>query len=149
MDPVTAVGLLASIIQVIDATTTVIQYLNDVRKAPNDRARLAQEAKNLLSLLITMRYKVEEANTVDPWFTNIRFLGTVNGPLDQFKEAMEDLARKLQPEPGIRKFSQNLIWTIDKKECSETLTKIERLKTLILLARQEDSLSVLIPALSK
>jgi hypothetical protein len=147
MDPVTAVGLLATIIQVIDATATAVQYLNDVRKAPNDRARLAQEATNLLYLLTTMRYEVEKANTADPWFNNIHSLGAVNGPLDQFKEVMEDLARKLYPESRLKKFAKDFIWSIDKKECSEILTKIERFKTLILLARQEDSLSVLISQL--
>ena len=124
MDPVTAIRLLASIVQVIDTTATAVQYLSDVRKAPKDRARLAQEATNLLSLLTTIRYKVEEANTVDPWFTSIRSLGVPNGPLDQFKAAMEDLARKLQPESRLKKSGKDLIWTIDKKECSEILTKI-------------------------
>jgi hypothetical protein len=101
----------------------------------------------LLSLLTTTRYKVEEANTADPWFTSIRSLGVPNGPLDQFKAAMEDLARKLQPESRLKKSGRDLIWAIDKKECSEILTKIERFKSLILLARQEDSLSVLISQL--
>jgi hypothetical protein len=146
MDPVTAVGLLASIIQVIDATTTVIKYLNDFRKAPNDRVRLSQEATNLLSLLITLRSMVEEAKTTDPWFAHIRSLGVMNGPLDQVKDAMEELAGKLQTEPGLKRLCQDLMWTVDKKQCNEVLTKIERLKTLILLARQEDSLLVLISA---
>lgn len=123
MDPVTEVGLVASIVQVISSTTTVIQYLNDVRKATSDRARLSQEATNLLSLLILMRSVVEEENTEDPWFAHIRSLGVVNGPVDQVKHAMEDLARKLHPEPGMKRLGHNLIWTLDKKECSETLAK--------------------------
>jgi hypothetical protein len=45
---------------------------------------------------------VEEAKTRDLCFIHIRSLGVVNGPLDQVKEAMEDLARKLQPEPGMK-----------------------------------------------
>lgn len=94
MDPVTVAGLVASIVQVIGSTTTVIQCLNDVRKATSDGARLSQEATNLLSLLITIRSMVEEAKTEDPWFTHIRSLGAVNGPLDQVKQAMEDLARR-------------------------------------------------------
>jgi hypothetical protein len=39
---------------------------------------LAQEAINLLSFLTVMRYKVEEVNTADPWFINIRSINSQN-----------------------------------------------------------------------
>jgi len=140
MDPVTAFGLVASIVQLIDTTTTVIKYLNDVEKAPKDQARLAQEATNLLPLLTSMRDTVKEAKTTDQCFSRICSLGSMNGPLDQLKEAMEDLAKKVQPETGFKKISKALLWTIDKKECNEILEKIERVKTLIVLTLQEANL---------
>lgn len=55
MDPVTVVGLAASIVQLIDATTTVIKYLNDVKDAPKDRATLAREGSGLLALFTDLR----------------------------------------------------------------------------------------------
>jgi hypothetical protein len=140
MDPVTAVGLVASIIQLIDATTTAIKYLNDVKDAPKDRAALAREGSSLLALLTDLRYRLEEAESTDPWFNSVRSLGVEGGPLEQFKDVMEELARKLKPEAGIKKFGKALIWTLDKNAIGNILSKIERLKTLVSLALQKDHL---------
>jgi hypothetical protein len=140
MDPITVVGLAASIAQLIDATTTAIKYLNDVKDAPKDRATLARESSSILALFTDLRYRVEEAQLTDPWFTSVRSLGGESGPLDQFKEAIEELARKLKPEAGIKKFGKALIWRLDKNEISNVLSKIERLKTLVSLALQNDHL---------
>jgi hypothetical protein len=140
MDPVTAVGLAASIVQLIDTTIKVIGYLNDVKDAPKDRATLARESTSLLTLFTDLRYWVEETTETDPWFTNIRSLGVKGGPLDLFKEAMEGLVTKLKPEAGIKKFGRALIWTLDKNDISNILSKIERLKTLISLTLQKDHL---------
>ncbi|KAI9764108.1 MAG: hypothetical protein M1840_008668 [Geoglossum simile] len=102
MDPVTVAGLAAGIVQLIDATMKVMKYLNDVKDAPKDRAKLAREATSLLVLLTELRYMVEEAKSTDPWFAGIRSLGVKMGPLEQFKEEMEDLAKKLEPQSGIK-----------------------------------------------
>src|SRR4051812_25401279 len=109
MDPVTAVGLAVSITQLIDATAKAIKYLNDVKDAPKARARLAQEATSLLVLLTSLRYRVEEAKTTDPWFIGVCSLGVERGPLEQFKGVMEELARKLKPETRIKEFGKTLL----------------------------------------
>jgi hypothetical protein len=82
MDPITAVGLAASVVQLIDATTTAIKYLNDVNDAPTDRATLAREGSSLLALFTDLRYRVEEADSTGAWFAGIRSLGVEGGPLD-------------------------------------------------------------------
>jgi hypothetical protein len=140
MDPITAVGLAASIVQLIDATTKAIKYLNGVKDAPKERATLAREGSSLLALFIDLRYRVEEAKSTDTWFTGVRSLTGEGGPLGQFKDIMEELAKKLKPEAGIKKFGKALIWTLDKNEISNILSKIERLKTLVTLALQKDHL---------
>jgi hypothetical protein len=53
---------------------------------------------------------------------------------------LEELAGKLAPATSLKKFGKTLIWTLDKKECIDILDKVERLKTLIGLALQEDHL---------
>jgi hypothetical protein len=65
MDPITAVGLAASIVQLINATTKALKYLNDVKDAQKDRATLAREASSLLALITDLRNKVEEAEETD------------------------------------------------------------------------------------
>lgn len=135
-----AVGLTASITQLVAATTKAIRYINDVKNAPRERATLLLEATTLLALLTSLGYKVEVSRTTDPWFENVRSLGLPNGPLAQFKEAMVELARKLKPESGMKKVGKALVWTLDKKDIDGILAKIERLKNLVSLAVQNDNL---------
>ena len=140
MESVTVVGLAASVVQLIGATTKAIKYLNDVKNAPKVRARLARETISLLGLLMDLRYRVEEAKSTDPWLSGVHSLGVEGGPLEQFKNAMEELADKLKPESGMKMLGKALLWTLDKDEIDSTLSKIERLKTLVSLSLQKDHL---------
>lgn len=137
MDPVTVVGLLAAVVQLIDVTSEVVKYFNDVKDAPKDRAKLAREAVGLLALFMDLRYRIEETTSTDPWFTGLRSLGGERGPLMEFKSAMEKIADKLAPTSSVMRA---LRWTLDKRETDAILSKIERLKTLIGLALQKDHL---------
>lgn len=49
-----------------------------------------------------------------------------------------ELAEKLAPAKGLNELGRRLIWTLDKTKCMAIITKIERLKTLIMLALQGD-----------
>lgn len=78
----------SSIIAVVQFTGTVIGYLNDVKNAPKECQKCTIEASNLQSLLINLRYHLEQRQAVgqssDPWFTAVRALSVENGPLDQY-----------------------------------------------------------------
>ena len=139
MDPVTVVGFVAAVAQLIDVTSKAVIYFNDAKDAPKDRAKLAREASNLLPLFTELRYRVEETNSTDPWFTGLKSLGREGGPLMEFKAAMVNIVDKLAPTSvmGLKKV---LRWPFDKREIDAILSKIERLKTLIGLALQEDHL---------
>lgn len=137
MDPVTVVGLLAAVVQLIDITSKVVKYFNDVKDALKDRAKLVREAVGLLKLFIDLRYRVEETTSTDPWFTSLRSLGEVGGPLMEFKSAMEKIADKLTPTSSAMRALRR---TLDKRETDAILSKIERLEILIGLAVQKDHL---------
>lgn len=140
MDPITVVGFVAAIVQLIDVTSKVVNYFNDIKDAPKDRAKLSREAGGLLALLIDLRYRVEETTSTNPWFAGLRSLGGERGPLMDFKHAMEEIADKLVPTTGVKNLKRALRWKFDKKEIEAILSKIERLKTLIGLALQKDHL---------
>lgn len=140
MDPLSAVGLVGNIVQIIDSVVKVVGYINDVKDAPKDRARLAREITSLLDFLTDFRYKVEECSTTDPWFSSLRVLAAPHGPLQQFKEEMDELSWKLQPQSGLKKFRKSLVWTLEKSDISNIISRIERLKALLSLFRQEDHL---------
>jgi hypothetical protein len=139
-DPITVVGLVASVVQLIDTTLQVIQYANEVKDSSADRARFGVEASSLLSLLMSLRYNLEQATADDAWFSGIRSIGVKDGPIDQLKEALEAMSKKLRPQRGLQKLGNKLIWPLEKKELGAILQKIERMKTMISLAYNRDTL---------
>jgi hypothetical protein len=140
MDPL---SLTASITALISATTQLVSYLNDVKDAPKERAKLASEVACLYPLFIQLKYRVSEAAVGDKWGESTwTLLGGSNGPIDQFGKALAELAGKLVPATGLKGIGRKLIWTLDKTECMDILTKIERLKTITGLALQGDTLQV-------
>ena len=134
------VSFLAVVVQLIDVTSKAVQYFNDVKDAPKDRAKLAREAANILPLFTELRYRVEETTSTDLWFTGLRSLGGEGGSLMEFKTAMESIADKLNPATSFVNLKRVLRWTLDKREIDAILSKIERLKTLVSLALQKDHL---------
>lgn len=80
MDPL---SVTASIISVLQLSSKVLAYLNDVKHASKDRAQCAIEASNLHSLLLNLRFRIEEGDASQPWYTTVRELAVENGPLDQ------------------------------------------------------------------
>ena len=139
MDPL---SITASIIALLQLTGTVISYLNDIRDASEDQARCAIEASNAFSLLTNLRFRVEGANPEDPWFKAVRALTVENGPLDQFKAALEQLASKVAPISGLRKVGEIFVWKFNKSEVTGILSRIERLKLLTQIALEMDHLWV-------
>ncbi|KAL8698451.1 MAG: hypothetical protein Q9201_006562 [Fulgogasparrea decipioides] len=137
-----AVGLPASIAQLVSLTTKTIKYLNSVRDAQDERTQLYREASSLLPLLVTLQTQVEEAKGPESWLENVRVLGVKNGPLDQLKDALEQLAKKLKPKKGVKEAARALIWTLDKGYCQDVLQTIERVKSRITLALQGDALKL-------
>lgn len=140
MDPITAVGFIAAVIQLINVITKAVMYMNDVKDASKDRAQLTREAITLLSLFNDLRSQAEETDSTDPWFRDLRSLGGKGGPLEDFTNTMKNLVNKLAPATGIRKASRTLSWTLSKKEIHTILAKIERFKSLVGIALQKDHL---------
>ena len=114
-------------------------YLNDLHNAPKERAQLAQEILGLLSLLITLKDKVENADPASPWFCRLHSLGQPGGALDLYKQRLDELAILLA-KVGSKSPGKDLFWSFDKKRIRDALTMIERLKSLINIALQEDNL---------
>ena len=60
IDLVTAAGFVSVVVQLIDVTSKTVRYLNEVKDAPKDRAKLARETTGLLSLFTDLGYQVED-----------------------------------------------------------------------------------------
>jgi hypothetical protein len=57
----------ASIIAILKLTTALTGYINDVRHTTEEQKKVAVEASNLYTLLTSLRFRVEEARSSDPW----------------------------------------------------------------------------------
>jgi len=137
MDPL---SVTASIIAVLQLSGKVLEYLNNVKGAPKDRAQCAIEILNLCGLLYKLRDHVEQGEPTQPWYFAIHDLAVKNGPLDQFKEALETLQTKMGAGNRLNKAGETLVWKFKKEEISSILDRIERLKSLIELTLQMDHL---------
>lgn len=139
MDPL---SITASIIAILQLTSKVIEYLNDIKDAPKDRARCAIEASNIYNLLTTLRYRLEEGSSNEPWYTAIKALGVQNGPLNQYRHVLEQLLPKITNSSGIKKMGNTLMWKLSKEEVANMLSRMERLNTLVQIALEMDHLLV-------
>ena len=137
MDPL---SVTASIIAVLQLTASVVGYLSDLKNATKDQTRCIIEASNILGLLTSLRFRLEEANEDDPWYTAIRALAVENGPLEQYKAALECLVSKTTSQDGVGKVRKALLWKFDKQEVAKILSKVERLKSLTQIALEMDHL---------
>ena len=140
MDPL---SVTASIIAILQVTGTLVNYANDVKDAPKDRARFAMEASSLSSLLLNLRYQIEDEQcekSNEAWTREVTLLGVPDGPLDQYRHALEKLKLKIVSGKGLVKIGDALWWSFTKEEVAGILLRIERLKSLIQIALQMDHL---------
>lgn len=137
MDPL---SIAASIIAIVQLSSKVIGFLNEVKDASKERTQCAVEASNLNSLLFNLRFRLEEGNADASWYTAIRALAVENGPLDQFKHALETLQAGMTGGGRLRKAGEALMWKFKKEEIASILDRMERLKTLVEIALQMDHL---------
>jgi hypothetical protein len=129
-----------SIIAVLQLTGEVIKYLNDVKDAPKECQQCATKASNLQSLLINLLYHLNQRKCGDTWYTAVRALNVENGPLDQYKQALEQLRSKVEIQDGIQKVKRRLLWKFSKEEVASILARMERLKSLVNIALEIDHL---------
>jgi hypothetical protein len=130
----------ASIIAVIQLSAKVVAYLADVKTASKDRAQCAIEASNLHTVLLRLRFLLEQGAGSQPFNTAVRALAIENGPLDQFKEALQSLQENLTDGGRLGMARKALKWKFEKEEIANILNRMERLKSLIEIALQMDHL---------
>ena len=137
MDPL---SMTASIIAILQLTSTLTNYINNVRKATAEQAKVAVEASNLFSLLTSMRFRVEGTRSDDPWFNQVKMLGTHNGPLDQLRDTLEEMVGNMSSSRKRDQIKSALMWKFTKSQVDEMLQRMERLKSLITCALANDLL---------
>ena len=135
MDPL---SISASVIAVLQLTGTVLQYLNCAGNASDERRKVYSELCGTRNMLYILHSQATKPQLDDSCSSTMQSLCIAEGPLDQYKAALERLAEILKPSRGISKVTTAISWSFKAKEAKDLLDSIERLKTLLSLARQND-----------
>ena len=130
----------ASIIAVLQVTNETAKYVKDVKDAPKERQRYAEEASNIESLLRDLSSRLLRSCGDEPWFSAVQILSVEGGILDQFHRELKDLKAKLLVRGGVKKLSDALLWKFKKEEIASMMMKMERLSTNIKIALSSDQL---------
>jgi hypothetical protein len=137
MDPL---SFTASIIALLKLTAKVNSYLLDVRGAPEEYRRCESEVLNIQTLLMELRRRLAEPGQSEPWFAKVQELGIKDGPLDQYRRAVEQLQPMNKKGGKLKRAGDALLWTFRKEEVNSILGEMERLKSLIHIALDMDHL---------
>ncbi|KAL8638995.1 MAG: hypothetical protein Q9228_003911, partial [Teloschistes exilis] len=139
MDPL---SVSASIVALLQLTSTVISCLGDIKNGPEELKRIRLEVSSVLSILYMLQDQADQAKQGDVFASTLGSLNVPNGPFQQLRATLERLASKLTPGKGWRKIGSAFQWPLEKEEIREILATIERLKTLFSLARQNDHIAL-------
>ncbi|OBT86395.1 hypothetical protein VE02_05285 [Pseudogymnoascus sp. 03VT05] len=126
-DPLSAT---ASIIAVLQLSSTVLRYLVDVKEASADRKSLIHEISSTRGILSTLNETVVDARV---------------GPLNVLTTTLQSLATTLKDSAlatGIRKTVDSLRWPFKQGEVDKILRVIERQKSTLSLALDNDHIAL-------
>jgi hypothetical protein len=139
-----AVGFAASLVSLVQLTSDIVSYLKDVKDAHEDRATIYDELIALRTLLAPLEKRVRRSQAEDPWLSSVCALGAPNGLLEQLRNDLLHLLHKLRPVEGAKKVQKMITWKFTKDDVNNTLNRIERIKTCVELALQNDHLYVIL-----
>ncbi|KAF7335665.1 SesA domain-containing protein [Mycena venus] len=119
-------GIVASILQLVDTALKIREHIQDFRHAPEEQQKLLSEMDNLRPLL-------QELETRIAGNPSSAIIQKMSSPLTAFKLTLEQFIQKLKPVEGrLLKFWKQLNWSLEnKKEALERLKKFEQFKTLL------------------
>ncbi len=148
-----ALGIASSIVALVDVSKTIFTYLKDVKEAPKERNSLSMELSGLMRWLDEVRLLTGTAQPNDPWLVTIQRLSS---PVVQLTALLKDLEKEFKltetvVKPGTNKMKSQLLgitkvmkcrvlWKFKKENVEDVLKKIERIKSLMIIAGQHDHL---------
>ena len=125
MDPL---SVTASIIAVLQLSSTVLRYLVDVTDASADRKSLIREIGSTRGILSTLNETVDDVRVSDEtWSATIRSLKDPDGPLSVLTTTLQQLATTLKRSAsatGIKKAANSLRWPFKQSEVEKILRVI-------------------------
>jgi len=134
------IGLAASIIAVIQITTSVTkkayEYGEAVKNAAGDIARIKEQLSDLTNILQKLKTLADLAEqsgkSLDQWPT-LASLKNPDGALLRCKLAMLGLEAELAPaDGGAKRMLQRSLWPMKKKKMQQKIAVIEKQKVVFM-----------------
>jgi hypothetical protein len=136
----------ASIIAVLQLASTVLKYLGDVKDAARHCNSIIAEINSTRGILSTLNATVEDARrNGETWSATIQGLEDPEGPLNLLRTTLQQLAAILEGSAaatGIKKAAKSLRWPFKQNEAEKFLRVIERQKSTLSLALENDHVAL-------
>ena len=131
-----ALGATASIVSLLQLAGAVIKYLSILKDTSDDIKALVLELCTIRGLLSTIKDLVTEESILH------ESLGGHDGLFGQIESSLQSLASKFEPTSTTtaHKLVHKFRWPLRKEEVKDVLSSIERQKTLLSLALQNDQM---------
>ena len=140
MDPL---SLTASLIAILQLSSKVTLYLKQLKSGSRERIKFREEIRNITYMIQVLNDRIEDAEALGDDLASIKSLKTCGGPLDQLKNAFEFLAHKLASHGMLENFARSMLWPFSKAEVKDILNIIERQKSMLGLALENDQMYVI------
>ena len=142
-DPLSPIAGLIAVAQISGTIISICyDYRRGLKNASSSVMRLADEVKSLRDVIESLIKIVDEQQSKASNLPTIELLAHEDGPLTQCLKELEDLQVKLQPAIGWKAINKALKWPLSEPELTKVLTRLNRLKTTLLVAMSADQLSV-------
>ena len=139
-----ALGVVASIIAILQLSDVVVGYLNDVRSASKESNALLIEISATSGVLTTLEKLIRVQDTeASPWLPTVKLLGAQDGPLQLYGSALKRMEELLEPCVKMHRLGSILIWPFKQKEAQKLLEKIQRQHGMFNLALTTDHVYVM------
>ncbi|KAJ4051592.1 hypothetical protein NW758_003932 [Fusarium oxysporum] len=135
MDPLSTT---ASIIATIQLSSEVVKYVNAAAGATNQRKRLREEVRTCEYILQQLKDGADDSEEGKAWSRTIEALQGPKGPLGRLDVTLQTIQAKLLSKEGHKKVLETLKWPFTEREVEKILAAIEREKSLLWLALEND-----------
>jgi hypothetical protein len=143
MDPISAVGLVASAAQLGDYTITVVRsllhYVSEVKEAPARSVELQIELATMSGMLLNLKITLE---TCPNNIADTR-LSSLNVTFTKVEDTLKEILDKLEGyvKPGQTKGLNRLKWPFKSQEISTYVERLQRYSGTLLSAMNVQQLS--------
>lgn len=147
------ISVAASIVAVLQLTTSVVRYINDVNDGQEERLSLRNEIISAYGPLQMLHDRIVDEEkraaayprTPNPWLSSVMALAAKWGPLEQYADVLQTLQwekdKFMNPsEKRLKVVAKHLAWPFKKTDVEKYMKVVERQKMMFLLALQNDNL---------